>query len=310
LFGEISGSVNGGVFEFTKLDGLPGGVILQSTGLAVAANEILTATFQLGNLTAQRRRVTVILHDAAFGDLSACTFWLAPNQPLSDYTYRTFATQAWSNLTLSVYPATISVAISVRLDNVTLQRTPSAVISGTECLEPGSSVVALSAASGLPASRTRRQLASARSTGPLDRPEAPGVGAAPAGGGAVGLGAEALREASWIEQLTDGVTVDLTRVGAATLHLESWLSAAVSRGIVQVSADGVAWDTVHVIGTSEAWTDVAVDLGAYAGEVIQLRFVLDATMPAPGEIRDAWFIRGLRVTTSGVVSSKRPPRWF
>ena len=43
----------------------------------MAANQILTATFQLGNSSGVRKRVTVILHDSDFCDLSACTFWLA-----------------------------------------------------------------------------------------------------------------------------------------------------------------------------------------------------------------------------------------
>ncbi len=60
----------------------------------MAAGEILTAHLDLGNSSGVRKRVTVLLHDLDFGDLSACTFWLAPGQPLSSYAMRTFATQA------------------------------------------------------------------------------------------------------------------------------------------------------------------------------------------------------------------------
>jgi hypothetical protein len=132
--------VTSGVFEFVKLAGQPAGVILQATGQAAAANEILTATFQLGNTTGLRRRVTVLLHDNDFSDLSACTFWLPPGLPLSTFTYRTFATKPWTNATLSIYPSNVGVPGEwIQLDSVTLQRTPAAVITATECLDPGAS---------------------------------------------------------------------------------------------------------------------------------------------------------------------------
>ena len=137
LFGNINGGVTGGVLEFTKTtNASPTGVILQPTGQAVAANQLLTATFQIGNSSAVRKRVTVVLHDDDFSDLSACTFWLPPGRALSTYTYRTFTTEAWANATLSVYPATLGPEQWTRLDNVTLRLTPSATMSGTECLEP------------------------------------------------------------------------------------------------------------------------------------------------------------------------------
>jgi hypothetical protein len=115
----------------------PAGVLLQATGQTMSANQILTATFELGNSSLVRKRVTVILHDNDFSDLSACTFWLEPGQPLSPYVMQTFATQSWLNATVSVYPATTGVEPWIRLDNVTFQRTPSAATTGTACIEPG-----------------------------------------------------------------------------------------------------------------------------------------------------------------------------
>ena len=84
-----------------------------------------------------RKRVTVILHDSDFSDLSACTFWLAPGQPLSTYVYRTYTTKAWTNAMISFYPATTDSLQWIRLDNVTLQRTNSTLVAGTHCVEPG-----------------------------------------------------------------------------------------------------------------------------------------------------------------------------
>jgi hypothetical protein len=139
LFGQIVDQVSAGVFEFyrptTPID--PAGVILQPTGSARAAGEILTAQFDLGNSSPVRKRVTVLFHDLDFSDLSACTFWLAPNQPLSTYMMRSFTTKAWTNATISVYAATVGTETWTRLDNVSFRSTPGAATTGTVCVAPG-----------------------------------------------------------------------------------------------------------------------------------------------------------------------------
>lgn len=138
LFGTITQRIAGGVFEFIRESNAPpSGVVVQATGQTMYSGELMSATFQLGNSSPVRKRVTVILHDSDFSDLSACTFWLAPGQPLSSYVYRTYATKAWTNAMISFYPATTDSLQWIRLDNVTLQRTPSTVIAGTHCIEPG-----------------------------------------------------------------------------------------------------------------------------------------------------------------------------
>jgi hypothetical protein len=140
VFGTITHQIAGGVFEFIRPSSTPpAGVLLQPTGQTAAPNQILTATFQLGNSSAVRKRVTVILHDSNFSDLSACTFWIPPGQALTTYTYRTYATQAWANATISFYPATTDLLQWIRLDNVSLRRTPGTAITGAHCVEPGGS---------------------------------------------------------------------------------------------------------------------------------------------------------------------------
>jgi hypothetical protein len=89
------------------------------------------------------------MHDLNFSDLSACTFWLEPGQSLALYTYRSYTTRAWTNATISVYPATTGAEQWIRLDNVTFRATPGTVISGTECVEPAG---AIAAGAGPPAS--------------------------------------------------------------------------------------------------------------------------------------------------------------
>ena len=136
-FGQITHQVSSGVFEFIRPPGTPAGVLLQPTGATMATGEIMRADFQLGNSSGVRKRATVLLHDNDFSDLAACTFWLAPGQPLSAYSMRAFATKPWSNATLSIYPSTVGLSTWMRFDNATLQRTPSLAIYGAECIEPG-----------------------------------------------------------------------------------------------------------------------------------------------------------------------------
>ena len=57
-FGQIDSQIAGGVFEFRRLPGTPAGVVLQQSNQAIAADEILTARFTLGNSSGVRQRVT------------------------------------------------------------------------------------------------------------------------------------------------------------------------------------------------------------------------------------------------------------
>lgn len=148
-FGNIVHQVTAGVFQFHRP--IPAidpnaGVVLQPTLTALGSSVVMTAAFQLGNSSSVRQRVTVILHDRLFQDLSACTFWLPAGQPLSSYVMRSFTTQPWANATLSLYAASEGTGTHqwIEYDNVSLKTTPSASVTGTECLEPadGGSVLA------------------------------------------------------------------------------------------------------------------------------------------------------------------------
>lgn len=135
-FGQILTQVNGGVAEFIKLPGTPGGTLLQFTNQPIGAGEVVTATLSLANNSPVRKRVMVLIHDSDFSDLSGCSFWIPPGQALTGYTLRLFAREAWANATLSIYPATVGPDLWIRLDDVVLQRTPAVAIVGTECTEP------------------------------------------------------------------------------------------------------------------------------------------------------------------------------
>jgi DNA-binding beta-propeller fold protein YncE len=298
-FGQIQGQVTGGVFEFIKLAGTPAGVLLQATAQPMTANQILTATFQLGNSSNVRKRVTVILHDNNFSDLSACTFWLAPGQPLSTYTYRTYATQAWANATFSVYPATVGAEQWIRFDNATLLRTPGTGIVGTECIEPGGVADALG-----DAALSALSLPFSVQTTPVETQDAdaraPGVtrdGDSTADGfeGSTAGGWQAQATTSGRRVLTLDGPVDLTVATTATLHLDSWLSGVLSRAYIEVSLDGDLWTPLHVVEPSDTWVPLELDLTAWVGTRIQIRFVFDAVAPTGSAAPDSWQVDGVDI---------------
>jgi hypothetical protein len=136
--GLIAWRQNAGVFEFYRTAG-QSALVMQSDPTPIPANTPLEASFQLGNASAHRQRVTVLLHASDFTDLQVCTFWLGPNTALGNYSIRAFTTKAWtSGATISVYASTVTPSGWLQLDNVTMRTRPSLSLTGTECFAPGS----------------------------------------------------------------------------------------------------------------------------------------------------------------------------
>lgn len=265
-FGTITALVFNGTLNFTRpFSTPPAGVVAQQTGQALLAGEIVTAVFSMGNgSNGGRRRVTVILHDADFSDLSACTFWLEPGQPRSNYEMRTYATKPWANAMLSIYPATVGFTPSLTLDDVTFQRTPGTTVAGTECVEPPGAVP--------PSSVVSAAAPAALAVRPTGRAESESD--------AAGLG-----------------TIDLRDARMARLVFESQRhedAAKLARALVQVSLDGIDWVTLDSVPPSDDWTAVTADLSAFLGRVVRVRFVLDAPSGA-FERPDVWRIRRLQL---------------
>jgi hypothetical protein len=139
-FGSSSGSltaqVTNGVAQFIRPTGFSvAGALVQITGLPVAPGQIVSTTFQLGNSSLARKRITILVHDQFFADLAACTFWLPAGQPLSQYSIRTYASTQWTSAMISFYPSSNDNQWFT-LDNVTMNVTPSAPTYGTDCEEP------------------------------------------------------------------------------------------------------------------------------------------------------------------------------
>ena len=253
LFGQIVAQVAGSVLEFYRPSVNPAGVVLQPTGVPVATNQILTATLRLGNSSAVRKRVTVLLHDLDFSDLSACTFWLEPGQPLASYAMRAYATAAWTDATLSVYASTVDTQQWTRVDDVTMQLTPGATIQGTECVEPGGEPPPAVAHLPLLAARP-----AVRRTGRIDQRSAD----------------HAPRRQSSGSTAASVAIVDLANLQFATSERRRliWhVAPRTSPALFQLSDDNAHWTTIALVAASEEWLEIAIDVSPSAADVLFVR---------------------------------------
>jgi hypothetical protein len=278
----------GGVFEFIRPGiGVAAGFVAQFTGQAMVTGQVLTTTLELGNSSSVRKRVTVIVHDRNFTDLSACTFWIAPGQPLSPYEIRSYATQPWTDAMVSVYPATNGFDEWTRLDNVTFRRTPSIGVAGTECLEPGAT---LTLVQGRPVHAPVPIGPGAKSASAPAATVAPATEPVAALSAATTLGSQTI----WHRVLDLGATTN------PTLAFESSLEGTGTTGLAQVSLTGVDWITIAEVSPSSEWTTIDVDLSAFAGEIVQVRLVFDAPRRLPDPASDRWRVRNLRLRLNEV----------
>jgi subtilisin family serine protease/PKD repeat protein len=94
-------------------------------------------------------------------------------------------------------------------------------------------------------------------------------------------------------------SVDLTGYAEAALTFAEWSQVEVTtrfdRTRVQVSVDGTEWITVFEShGTNGAWAQQWVDLTAYAGQTVQIRFYFDSFDPLLNDY-EGWYIDDVNV---------------
>ncbi|MFH0954024.1 MAG: beta-galactosidase [Verrucomicrobiota bacterium] len=96
--------------------------------------------------------------------------------------------------------------------------------------------------------------------------------------------------------------IDLTGISRATLAFKSWYrtedtGTTWDRKLVYVSADGTNWAQVgQVSGSNQQWTAQALDLGAYSGQRIKLRFFFD-TVDGLANQFEGWYVDDVKITT-------------
>jgi hypothetical protein len=137
----IQSSIVNGVLEFTRVAPPPGtsnqATVFEQTGIPISSGTAVAAQFDLGNSSLVRKRVSVLLVDSDFSDISVCTFWLPPQTALRTYTMQAHTTKAWTNASIYFYAATAGTnGGAYRLDNVSLHATGSGSITRTVCGDP------------------------------------------------------------------------------------------------------------------------------------------------------------------------------
>jgi hypothetical protein len=71
------------------------------------------------------------------------------------------------------------------------------------------------------------------------------------------------------------IEIDVRSSIDARLRLRSFLAGdADAIGEVQASVDGVTWITLGVARASDDWETLEIDLSAFAGQTVRLRFVV------------------------------------
>lgn len=133
-------SAAGGMFQFYRVRGSSQAVVMQNTGSPIPDNTPLELTFSLGNSSALRKRVVVVMHDADWSDQIACSFYMFPNKPLNTFTMRGITTEAWSSAMVSVYASDADSTGWLQLDNVSMRTRPSLDVNGTVCEQSTTSV--------------------------------------------------------------------------------------------------------------------------------------------------------------------------
>jgi hypothetical protein len=272
-----------GVFEWN----LPGdqtslSVIYQVTGMAVRGAP-LGAQFDLGNSSRSRKRVTVLLLDADFSDITACRFTVEPGSPLRTYRMRIPARRPWTNAALYFYANSTGNAAAtgghLQLDNVSVHRTMASGMPATECVEP--------ADSGL-----------LEETMPPASPPGPALFREPAQ--VARLNFDDLSSGEWISGADGAGTrllrwrrpVDVDASAGSKLTFVSSVEGGAGSAEVQVSLDGVNWRTLARIPPEETMTEVQVDLSAFAGHRLFVQF---AFTPLLGESA-VWRVTDVRVS--------------
>jgi hypothetical protein len=125
-----------GVFEFYRPANTTQGVIFQQTLTAIPAGVPLDVMVDIGNSSARRKRITLIVWDANFADVRACTFWLPPRAPLRPYRMLTVSGIDWASATLHLYASSADGEGWYQIDNLSLRYNMATTRTATLCIDP------------------------------------------------------------------------------------------------------------------------------------------------------------------------------
>jgi subtilisin-like proprotein convertase family protein len=125
-FGGGAGSVSGGVYQFQRTAASSAFTVFQTILPDFPPETPYELRFDMGNTDSERKRITVVMWDVNFSRQRACSFWLAPNQPMRTYQIISDVLQGhtWSSVTVHFYASSVRTNTNgfYQLDNVVLRR--------------------------------------------------------------------------------------------------------------------------------------------------------------------------------------------
>jgi M6 family metalloprotease-like protein len=136
-FDAITHRIQNGRLEFSRNVGGASAVVLQDTQMPLPSDAVLEVTFDMGNASNLRKRFVVLVHNANFNDLNACSFWIPPNTAPRTYTIRTASTVAWASAVLSFYASNADGVGWYQLDNVSMVYRADLTPAETVCVDAG-----------------------------------------------------------------------------------------------------------------------------------------------------------------------------
>lgn len=140
--GEYVSRVQNGVLEMYTKTGGPAANMFQdlASQYFIETNGGMSElTFQMGNSSANRKRMSVLLHDGFFAHIYFCTFWVNANSGLANYTMRVSPSIHLGNMfmrNIAFYVSPFDNLGWLRLDNITLRERQALWVVGTECYYP------------------------------------------------------------------------------------------------------------------------------------------------------------------------------
>jgi CSLREA domain-containing protein len=150
LFGDITWRVENGVFEGYRnapspvpadetVRPAPNAILIQNTGVSLPARANVEISLQIGNVSANRKRAILLIHDRSFTDFQVCSFWIDPNTPLRTHGMTFSNTTAWDEAWLSIYIEYADGAGWLQIDDVTMEFDGVTGVTNTLCRAPSGS---------------------------------------------------------------------------------------------------------------------------------------------------------------------------
>ena len=101
--------------------------------------------------------------------------------------------------------------------------------------------------------------------------------------------------------------LDLRTRAHPMLRFDSWLVSSQSIAMVEISVDGLTWQSISSVPSSANWQPILVDLSAYQQQVVWLRWIWLSQPPTNGQSADFWMVDNLIVDDAAILQPTATP---